>query len=56
MNDKLKQMTIDQILKNLHLYQKWRRGGKVQPDPKEIGEALDETIRLLRKIKKGGKP
>lgn len=49
-------MTVYQILKNLHLYQKWRRGGKgPQPDPKEIGETLDETIRLLRKIKKGGK-
>lgn len=49
-------MNTEQIIQNLHLYQKWRRGGKgPQPDPKEIGETLDETIRLIRKIKKGEK-
>lgn len=46
-------MTDDQIIQNLHYYQKWRRGAKIEmPDPKELGLALDSAIRRLRQIKK----
>ncbi|MEF9932149.1 MAG: hypothetical protein RR770_07625 [Bacteroidales bacterium] len=47
-------MTIDEVIKNLHLYQKWRRGGlKEMPfNPKVLGETEDEAIRLLRQLKK----
>ena len=44
-------MTPKETLKVLHDYQKWRRGGKgKQPDPKIIGEAIGEAIRIIRKM------
>jgi len=36
-------------------YQKWRRGDDsiAQPQPKDIGKALDWAIRELEKVKRG---
>ncbi|MEG2151161.1 MAG: hypothetical protein RRY36_08090 [Bacteroidaceae bacterium] len=50
-------MTIDEVIKNLHLYQKWRRGGldEMPMTPKVLGETEDEAIRLLRQIRKKNK-
>lgn len=46
-------MTHDEALKILHTYQKWRRGANIpMPEPKEIGEAIDVSIRVLRTIKR----
>ena len=39
------------ILKILHDMQKWRRGGGVMPhSPKVFGAAIDDCIRILRKL------
>ena len=41
-------MTIKQTIKVLKKANKWRRGGKgEQPDPKELGEAIDVAIVML---------
>ncbi len=41
-------MTIKQAIKVLKKANKWRRGGKGnQPDPKELGEAIDVAIVML---------
>ena len=47
-------MGIDTVIKNLHLYQKWRRGKteEMSLSPLELGKTIDETIRLLRQLKK----
>lgn len=47
-------MTTKQVIHTLHLHQKWRRGAISQPlaTQKEYGEALDEALRLLRKMSK----
>lgn len=43
-------MTDKEAIKTLHHFQKWRRGAKIEiPDPKQIGQALDVAIRVLRK-------
>lgn len=46
-------MTTKQVIHALHLHQKWRRGAidKPQVTAKEYGEALDEAIRQLSKLK-----
>lgn len=46
-------MTIKQVIHILRLHQKWRRGAidKPQVTAKEYGEALDEAIRQLSKLK-----
>ncbi len=42
-------MKVKEIIKQLHYYQKWRRGANIPvPDPKEIGIAIDGAIRELR--------
>ena len=42
-------MKVKEIIRVLHAYQKWRRGANIpQPDPKEIGRAIDGAIRELR--------
>lgn len=42
-------MKVKEIIRILHAYQKWRRGANIpQPDPKEIGRAIDGAIRELR--------
>lgn len=53
-NPKANQMTIKQVIHSLHLHQKWRRGAISAPmlTPKELEEALDEAIRLLREYAK----
>lgn len=47
-------MTIKQVIHSLHLHQKWRRGAINSPilTPKELGETIDEAIRLLREYAK----
>ena len=48
-------MTIEEAAKILHDYQRWRRGATdfLRPTNKEIGEAIDEAIRIMRKVKRG---
>ena len=44
---------LDKTIKELHTFQKWRRGAKTQmPNPKELGKTLDNAIKILRKVKK----
>lgn len=39
------------LIRKLHEMQKWRRGGGDMPfSPKEFGIAIDDCIRLLRKL------
>lgn len=39
-----------QVIRKLAEYNRWRRGGSgPMPTPKEIGETIDEAIRLLKK-------
>lgn len=40
------------LIRTLHGMQKWRRGGKGEMpfSPKEFGLAIDDCIRLLRKL------
>lgn len=39
------------LIRKLHLAQKWRRGGNGEmPSPKEFGLAIDDCIRLLRRL------
>lgn len=39
------------LIRKLHLYQKWRRGARIKAvHPKEVGEMLDDCIRVLRKL------
>ena len=46
---------LDKTIKELHTFQKWRRGANIEmPNPKELGKTIDNTIRILRKIKKDG--
>jgi len=41
-------MTIKQAIKVLKKANKWRRGGKGnQPDPKELGEAIDVAVVII---------
>ncbi len=43
-------MDNKETLKTLHNYQCWRRGKDMEPpSPKDIGVAIDNAIRLLRK-------
>ena len=45
---------LDKTIKELHTFQKWRRGANTQmPDPKDVGKTLDNAIKILRKVKKG---
>ena len=42
-------MKVKEIINQLHNFQKWRRGADIeQPDPTEIGKAIDGAIRELR--------
>ena len=46
---------LEKTLKALRVFQKWRRGANIEmPNPKELGETIDNTIRILRKIKQDG--
>ena len=46
-------MNNKETLKTLHNYQCWRRGKNMEiPNPKDIGVAIDNAIRLLRKENK----
>ena len=43
-------MDNKETLKTLHDFQCWRRGKNIEmPNPKDIGVAIDNAIRLLRK-------
>lgn len=49
-------MTRVQIIKVLHIAQKWRRGGKQRMlPPRLFGLAIDNAIRELRKINNSSK-
>ena len=42
-------MKVEEIIKRLHDYQKWRRGADLpMPNPKELGITIDAAIRELR--------
>ena len=39
------------LIRNLHDYQKWRRGARTNPlHPKVVGIMLDDCIRVLRRL------
>lgn len=48
-------MTVEEAAKILHDYQRRRRlkTDFLRPTTREIGEAIDEAIRILRKVKRG---
>ena len=41
------------LIRKLHVYQKWRRGARIgyPLHPKEVGDMLDDCIRILRKLR-----
>ena len=44
-------MTLQQAIKHLKYYQKWRRGADIpQPDPKIVGEAIDIILKYHEQI------
>ena len=46
-------MKVKEIINQLHNFQKWRRGADIeQPDPTEIGKAIDGAIRELRNFQR----
>ena len=46
-------MSAVEILRALHHYQKWRRGGNGRPPhPFVVGQTIDNAIRALRRITK----
>ena len=46
-------MKVKEIIDQLHYFQKWRRGANLkQPDPTEIGKAIDGAIRELRNFQR----
>lgn len=46
-------MSLDEVIKELHYFQKWRRGANVEmPHPRIIGLAIDEAIRTLREVRR----
>ena len=46
-------MKVKEIIDQLHYLQKWRRGANLkQPDPTEIGKAIDGAIRELRNFQR----
>ena len=48
-------MTGKQAIKILRRFNKWRRGGECkQPDPKQVGEAIDVAIVILSHYAKLG--
>ena len=46
-------MTLKQAVKALSNHQKWRKGSETIPqtDPKELSEALEIAINILKNIK-----
>ena len=48
-------MTIKQAINVLKKHNKWRRGGAgKQPDPKQVGEAIDVAVVILDHYAKSG--
>ena len=46
-------MTPQETIKALTKFNKWRRGASIsQPDPKDIGEAIDSAVKLLKETLK----
>ena len=44
-------MNLQEAIKNLEYYNKWRLGAELdQPNPKEITEALEIAINLLKQL------
>lgn len=45
-------MNKSEVIAKLDYFNNWRRGEDLaQPDPKKIGEVIDEAIKLLKGIK-----
>ena len=43
-------MTTEEAMKTLKRHNRWRRGANIEmDDPKKLGEALDEAIRVMKK-------
>ena len=48
----MKNMTLQQAISTLEYYQRWRKGADIpQPNPKEISEAIDISINLMKGMK-----
>lgn len=46
-------MKVKEVINQLHNFQKWRRGADIeQPNPTEIGKAIDGAIRELRNFQR----
>ena len=48
-------MTPTETAAKLHNYNLWRRGnleGMPQPDPREIGEAIDAAVEMIERMEK----
>ncbi len=46
-------MTLDEAIKELEYYQKWRKGADIpQPQPKRVSEAIDIAINRMKGLKK----
>lgn len=51
-NIELLPMTLPEAVKTLEYYNKWRLGAELdQPNPKEITEALEIAINLLKQLR-----
>lgn len=48
-------MTAKQVIKTLRTFNRWRRGADIaQPDPKEIGVAIDIAIAIVDRMQAKG--
>ena len=44
-------MGIAEVIQTLETYNQWRRGAEIsQPNPKDVGEAIDIAIKELKPI------
>jgi len=45
-------MNLEEAVKTLQYYQRWRLGAELdQPNPKDITEAIDVAINILKNLK-----
>lgn len=48
-------MTAKQVIKILRTFNRWRRGAYIaQPNPKEIGVAIDIAVAILERMSEKG--
>ena len=46
-------MTLNEVAANLQHFNDWRRGHHdEQPDPREIGKAIDAAVEMIERMKK----